>query len=72
METKEEKFKRLAEARMNKALEQFKLIENLASSNYSFTPEQVQKIVVSLQMGVASLERTFQKALDKRNNKFEF
>ena len=43
-ETKNEKFERLALYRMNKLLTTIEQIENLASSQYESTPEQVEKM----------------------------
>lgn len=45
METKSEKFKRLAEGRTNKILKYINLLGNLSnSSNYEYTEEEVKKI----------------------------
>tara|TARA_B100002003_G_scaffold241094_1_gene262370 strand:+ start:553 stop:783 length:231 start_codon:yes stop_codon:yes gene_type:complete len=71
-ETKEEKFKRLAEARVNNTLQKMKLIGNLASPVYSYNPEQIEKIIVALQAGIAEVEEMFQKVLDKHTDKFKF
>ena len=60
-ETKEDKFKRLAEVRVNKALDKIRLIGNLASPQYAFGPEQIEKIVTALQAAVADVEEKFQK-----------
>jgi len=43
-ETKSDKFKRLAEYRVNKVLTTLGQIENLASSQYDKTDEQIDKI----------------------------
>ena len=71
-ETKEQKFKRLAEARVNNALQKIRLIGNLASPVYSYTPEEIEKIIVALNAGIAEVEEKFQKVLDKQSDKFEF
>ena len=70
-ETKEEKFKRLAEKRVNVALDKLRLIGNLASSQYSFSPEQIERIITTLQSAVAEIEEKFQKPLEKSAKKFE-
>jgi len=70
-ETKEEKFKRLAEHRVNNALDKIRLIGNLASSQYAFTSDQVDKIVESLKASIADVEDKFHKQLDKKKTKFE-
>ena len=71
-ETKEQKFKRLAEPRVNNALQKIKLIGNLASPAYSYTPEQIEKIIVALNAGIAEVEEKFQKGLDKQADNFQF
>ena len=44
-ESREDKFKRLAELRVNNTLSKIAIIGNLASNNYAFTSEQVEKII---------------------------
>ena len=70
-ETKEQKFKRLAEVRVNNALQKIKLIENLASPSYSFTPEQIEKIITAINACITEVQQKFQKVLDKQEDKFE-
>ncbi len=49
-ETREEKFKRIAEARVNKMLKQFAILRNCANSRvYSYTDSQVTKIFKALE-----------------------
>lgn len=48
-ETAHEKFRRLAEARVNRALNDIRLIGNLSNrNNYDFTSEEVEKIFRAL------------------------
>jgi len=47
-ETREDKFKRLAENRVNVALDKIRLIGNLASPQYAFSPEQIKTIMTAL------------------------
>lgn len=50
MENKREKFVRLAEGRVNRALKDIRLVGNLSNrSAYSYTPEDVKKIFRALQ-----------------------
>ncbi len=70
-ETKEEKFKRLAEKRANAALDKIRLIGNLASSQYSFTAEQVANIITALNTAVTEVNDKFQKPLQRSAKKFE-
>jgi len=70
-ESKEAKFKRLAEKRVNVALQKIRLLGNLASPSYSYSPEQVEKIIVALTASIAEAEEKFQKVLDRNRKKFE-
>lgn len=65
-EGKAEKFKRLANARVNKALKYIDLTKNLATpSAYEFNDEQVAAIISLLRSEVDDLERSFQKSIKK-------
>lgn len=48
-ETKQDKFERLAELRMQKALKILQLIGNLASPQYAYGQEHINQIVGALQ-----------------------
>lgn len=53
VETKAEKFKRLAESRVEKALTAIALIRGLSNKgNYEYTPEQADKIGAALEAEV--------------------
>jgi len=70
-ETKHDKFKRLADGRVNNALKNMQLIENLSNkSNYEYSQEDVLKIIKALKEGVNDLENCFNKKI-KKGNKFE-
>jgi len=69
-ETKRERFKRIAEARVNKILDMMRLLGNCASpSNYEYTDEDIKKIFNALErelkitknkfLGVESKEERF-------------
>jgi menaquinone-dependent protoporphyrinogen IX oxidase len=61
-ETKAEKFKRLAEARVSKALSAIAVIGGLASkTNYDYTDEQVAKIIGALNAEIEVLGKRFAK-----------
>ena len=63
-------FKRLAEARTNKALDQIRVIGNLANrNNYSYTYDQAKKIIVALKQAVNEIEAKFKS--EANNQKFE-
>ena len=70
-ESKEDKFRRLAGMRVNNALQKIRIIGNLASSGYSYTPEQIEKIIVALKGAIEEVEAKFQKKIEKDKDKFE-
>lgn len=59
-ETKEEKFRRLANARVNRALKSIRVIGNLANpATYDYTDKQVNQIVKALRDEVKELQQRF-------------
>ncbi len=58
-ETKEQRFQRLASKRTQAALQKIRLIANLTSSSYAYTPEQAAKILGALRAAVDALEARF-------------
>ncbi len=58
-ETKEQRFQRLATKRTQAALQKIRLLGNLTSSSYGYTPEQASKIVAALRMAVDAVEAKF-------------
>jgi hypothetical protein len=59
METKRDKFVRLAENRMENVLKGISLLGNLANTNnYEYTEADAAKIIKTLKAAVADLERT--------------
>lgn len=73
IETKEERFKRLATTRTNKALHFIRLIENLAHqpARYAYTPEQVEAIAWALGGAIQQLRDAYQEK-PKQPELFEF
>ena len=60
METKHEKFQRLAEARMNNCLKQIELLGNLSNrSAYEFEDDEIKRMISTLKSAVKELENTF-------------
>lgn len=53
------KFRELCNKRMPRALHALKLIENLTSSNYTFTADEATKVSVALQAAVDRITRNF-------------
>ena len=59
--TKNEKFIELAEKRVNKTLNDLKLIRNLSNKNsYDYTEDQSKKIIRVLQQEMDSVKKSFQ------------
>ena len=58
-ETKEQRFQRLATKRPQAALQKIRLLGNLTSSSYSYTPEQAAKILGALRAAVGEVEAKF-------------
>ena len=55
-----EKFKELAEKRVNKTIKDIRLVGNLANkSNYSYTEGDAQKICAALEQEIKSLKAKF-------------
>lgn len=63
MEEKREKFVRLAEQRVNRALNDLRLIGNLSNRNaYTFTDDDVKKIFKTLQKELEQARSRFSEA----------
>lgn len=58
-ETKEQRFQRLATKRTQAALQKIRLLGNLTSSSYGYTPEQAAKIIGALREAVGTVEAKF-------------
>ncbi|HNX69059.1 MAG TPA: hypothetical protein PLL75_04745 [Candidatus Omnitrophota bacterium] len=71
-ETKEARFKRLAEQRVAATMDKIRLIGNLASSQYSYNGDQVAKIFAALKDAIADVEDKFQRTLERKKEKFHF
>ena len=65
-ESKADKFKRLAEPRVENTIKKIKIIGNLSSSGYEYTAEQVEKILTTLKTAVDEVEKKFQKGLSRK------
>lgn len=61
VESKYDKFKRLASKRVNNALQKIKLIGNLSGSSYECTAEDTEKIITALQQAVDGVKEKFSK-----------
>ena len=65
-ESKADRFKRLAEPRVDSTVKKIKIIGNLAASNYEYTAEQVEKILSTLKSSIDEVEKKFQKGLNRK------
>ena len=69
METKREKFVRLAESRMTNTLKQIELLSNLSNTRaYEYTQEDVDKMIKTLKKAINELEYSYKK--ENKNKKF--
>ncbi len=71
VETKHDKFKRLATQRVTNALKKIELIGNLATASYESSPEEVEKIFTSLQQAIENTKNRFSKSKKEETKKFE-
>lgn len=70
MESKRDKFKRLANARVNNAIKQLDLIGNLSNaSSYDYNNDEVRKIMSALNQKVKEIGLGFQENLKKEKFK---
>ena len=68
---KNEKFKKLAEKRVNEAIKKLQLIGNLANTrNYSYTDSQVKQIFSALDTEIRELKAKFN--TNTKEQKFKF
>jgi hypothetical protein len=71
--TKEEKFKKYANLRLNSALNAIRLLGNLSNKNaYEFTEEQVKTINNELNKAVTETKKRFEKSKKGKKSKNEF
>lgn len=61
IESKSERFKRLASKHVNATMKQIELIGNLSSGSYEYSEEQVNKIFDTLQESLDSAKAMFSK-----------
>ena len=68
---KRDKFKNLAEKRVNKALNDLRLVSNLANRmNYEYTEDDAKKIVRALKAGVEEVRLKFENSASENRNSF--
>jgi hypothetical protein len=72
-ESKRQRFERLAQRRVTDALNQLRLIGNLANrGNYDYTDDHVRQIVDALESEMRHLRRRFQQQEDASGRTFAF
>lgn len=72
METKRERFERLAEKRTNEAVKKISLLGNLSNkNNYDYTDEHVKQIIDVLEAEIKSVKNRFNLA-NETQKKFKF
>lgn len=70
-ESKEDRFHRLAEARVNKIIPMIRLLGNLSNTGiYSYSRHQVEKIFTALQLELVKAKMRFLQPQGKRNKRF--
>ena len=71
VETKHDKFKRLASKRVTNAIKKIELIGHLSASSYECTAEEVEKIVGAIQASLDGVKDKFSKTKKADASKFE-
>ncbi len=70
-ESKEDRFRRLAEARVNKILQLFRLLGNLSwTGTYAYTREQAEQIFTTLQLELTQTKHRFLQAQKQGKKRF--
>lgn len=69
-ETASERFKRLASARVSKAIQCIRLVGNLTGKNYEYSPAQVQTIIDALTRETVKVQKAFQAPGTKPDDTF--
>jgi len=71
METKREKFVRLAEARTNKIIDMLQLLGNCSNSSaYDYTQQDVDKIFSAIEQEMREAKKKFNKIESKKSARF--
>ncbi len=67
METKNQKFKRIAENRVNRIIDQIRVLGNLSNtSNYEYSMDEVNQIFKTIEIELANTKEMFELANEKR------
>jgi hypothetical protein len=60
-------FRRLAQARTDRVLEELRKLSNLSSANYEFEDGEVEKIFAAIEEGIEEARGRFRRGLTKRD-----
>ena len=71
-ETKAEKFVRLAEKRVTKALQELRKVGNLAAPAYEYTDKQVKAILTTLSSAIGDIDVRFHHPCSAEDESFSF
>lgn len=72
IETKREKFVRLAEGRTNKIIDMLQLLGNCSNLNtYDYTQQDIEKIFNAIENEVREVKKRFSKVDSKKNIRFK-
>ena len=70
-ESKSERFKRLAEKRTKRVLDDIRILSNLSNKGlYSYTPEQIKKIFSAADSAISEAKQRF-KGKEKKETEFK-
>lgn len=73
METKNEKFMRLAESRANVLIQKLRLIGNLSNRrNYEYTKKEVDELFNAIESEVKKTKKLFELEMEKKESSFKF
>lgn len=73
METKNEKFMRLAESRTNVVIQKLRLIGNLSNRrNYEYTKKEVDELFNVIESEVKKTKKLFELEMEKKESSFKF
>lgn len=73
METKNEKFMRLAESRTNVVIQKLRLIGNLSNRrNYEYTKKEVDELFNAIESEVKKTKKLFELEMEKKESSFKF
>lgn len=71
MESKHQKFRRLAESRTNKAIAAIRSLSKLSNKNhYDYSEDEIKKIFVVLKREIAEAQTLYSASLSRSNPKF--